>query len=158
MFSGLFLCNSDDYYSERYLRFIKWGGSRLVSGRPVGRFDMNTMTSSNGTIFRVLQGIHRSPVNSPHKGQWHGALMFSFIYVWINSWVNNREAGDLWRYRARYDVIVMKTWHVILIIWEFPLWRQGDHKITLYPEWELLSCVDDTFVIHSPHATEIARS
>ena len=54
-----------------------------------------------------VQGIHRSPVNSPHKGQWRGALMFSFICVWINSWVNNREAGDWRRYRAHYDVIVM---------------------------------------------------
>ena len=24
-------------------------------------------------------GIHRSPVNSPHRGQWRGALMFSLI-------------------------------------------------------------------------------
>ena len=45
-------------------------------------------------------GIHRSPVNSPHKSQWRGALMFSLICVWINGWVNNREAGDLRRYRA----------------------------------------------------------
>ena len=54
-----------------------------------------------------VRGIHRSPVNSPHKGQWRGALMFSFICVWINGWVNNREAGDLRRNRARYDVNVM---------------------------------------------------
>ena len=54
-----------------------------------------------------VRGIHRSPVNSPHKGQWRGALMFSLICVWINDWVNNREAGDLRRYRAHYDVIVM---------------------------------------------------
>ena len=54
-----------------------------------------------------LRGIHRWPVNSPHKGQWRGALMFSLICVWINAWVNNREAGDLRRYRAHYDVIVM---------------------------------------------------
>ena len=40
-------------------------------------------------------GIHRSPVNSPHKGQWRRALMYSFICVWIKGWVNNREAGDL---------------------------------------------------------------
>ena len=33
--------------------------------------------------------------------------MFSLIYVWINDWVNNREAGDLRRYRAHYDVSVM---------------------------------------------------
>ena len=40
------------------------------------------MTSSNGNIFRVtghLYGIHWSSVNSPHKGQWRGALMFSLI-------------------------------------------------------------------------------
>ena len=69
------------------------------------------MTSSNGNIFRVtghiVRGIHRWPVNSPHKGQWHGRLMFSLICVWINGWVNNREAGDLRCYRAHYDVIVM---------------------------------------------------
>ena len=41
------------------------------------------------------------------KGQWRGALMFSLICVWINDWVNNREAGDLRRYRAHYDVTVM---------------------------------------------------
>ena len=26
-----------------------------------------------------VQAIHRSPVNSPHKGQWRGAFMFSLI-------------------------------------------------------------------------------
>ena len=52
-------------------------------------------------------GIHRSPVNSLHKGQWRGSLMFSLICVWINGWVNNHKAGDLRRYRAHYDVTVM---------------------------------------------------
>ena len=54
-----------------------------------------------------VRGIHRSPVNSPNKGQWHGALMFSLICAWINDWVNNRKAGDLRRHRAHYDVSVM---------------------------------------------------
>ena len=54
-----------------------------------------------------VRGIHRSPVNSPHKGQWRGALMFSLICVWMNGWVNTREAGDLRRYRGHYDVIIM---------------------------------------------------
>ena len=58
-----------------------------------------------------VRGIHRSPVNSPHKGQWHGSLMFSLICVGINGWVNNLEAGDLRRYRAHYDVIVMAPNH-----------------------------------------------
>ena len=54
-----------------------------------------------------VRGIHRSPVNSPHKGQWRGALIFSLICVWINGWVNNSDAGDFRRYRAHYDAIVM---------------------------------------------------
>ena len=54
-----------------------------------------------------VRGIHRSPVNSPHKGQWRGALMFTLICARINGWVNNPEAGDLWRHRVHYDVIVM---------------------------------------------------
>ena len=54
-----------------------------------------------------VPGIHRSPLNSPRKGQWRGALMFCLIRAWINSWVNNCEAGDLRRYLAHCDVIVM---------------------------------------------------
>ena len=54
-----------------------------------------------------VRGIHRSPVNSPHKGQWRGALMFSLINAWINGWANNCEAGDLTRHRAHYDVTVI---------------------------------------------------
>ena len=64
------------------------------------------------------RGIHRSPVNSPHKGQWRGALMFSLIWVWINGWVNKSEAGDLRRYRAHYDVTVMH-WLYVTATWQF---------------------------------------
>ena len=68
------------------------------------------MMSSNGNILRVAglragnspvtllalcAGIHRSPVNSPHEGQWRVALKFSLICTWINDRVNIREAGDL---------------------------------------------------------------
>ena len=69
------------------------------------------MTSSNGNIFRVtghlcgeLTGPRWIPSN---KGQRRGDLMLSLICVWINGWVKNLEAGDLRRYRAHYDVIVM---------------------------------------------------
>ena len=54
-----------------------------------------------------VRGIHWSPVNSSHKGQWRGALMFCLICVWINDWVNNCDAGDLRRHRGHYYVIVM---------------------------------------------------
>ena len=62
------------------------------------------MTSSNGNIFRVT-----GPLCTGHKGQWRGALMFYLIWALINTYVNNREAGDLRRYRAHYDVTVMGT-------------------------------------------------
>ena len=51
-----------------------------------------------------VRRIHRSPANSPHKGQWHGALMFSLICALNNGWVHNREAGDLRPHRTHYDV------------------------------------------------------
>ena len=62
-----------------------------------------------------VQGIHRSPENSPHKGQWRGALMFSLICVWTNDWENTRNAGDLRRHRVHYDVIVMFV--ICKIVW-----------------------------------------
>ena len=62
-----------------------------------------------------VRGIHRSPVNSPHKGQWRGALMFTLICTRINGGVNNGEAGDLRRYRPHYDVIVMWGKHAPVI-------------------------------------------
>ena len=34
----------------------------------------------------ICVGNHRSPVNSPHKGQWREILMFSLICTWINGW------------------------------------------------------------------------
>ena len=52
-------------------------------------------------------GIHRSPMNSPHKGQWRRALRFSLICTRINGWVNNGEAGDLRCYRVHYEVTMM---------------------------------------------------
>ena len=65
-------------------------------------------TSSNGNI-----------LNSPHKGQWRGAFMFSLICAWIKRWVTNREAGDLRRHRAHCDVIVT----VWFLQWQ---WNQLD--------------------------------
>ena len=68
----------------------------------------------------------RSPANSAHKGQWRGALMFSLICVWINGWVNNREAGDLRRHCAHYDVIVM-----VSNSWLYRSMVYGDWELTL---------------------------
>ena len=69
------------------------------------RHQMETFSA----LLAFVRGLHRSPANSLHKGQWRGALMFYLICAWINDWVNNRAAGDLRRHRAHHDVIVMET-------------------------------------------------
>ena len=56
-----------------------------------------------------VRGIHRSPLNSPHKGQWRGALAFFFICAWTSSLLYNEDTGDLRRHIAHYDVIVMDS-------------------------------------------------
>ena len=68
---------------------------------------LGNIQSWSDSLLEFQYGI----MNSPQKGQWRGALMFSLICVWINSWVNNREAGDLRRHRVHYDVIVMELAH-----------------------------------------------
>ena len=59
-------------------------------------------------LLALCAGNSQVPVNSPHKGQWRGALMFSLICARIIDWVNNREAGDLRRHRGHYHVSVME--------------------------------------------------
>ena len=76
--------------------------------RPNGRY--MTM-SSNWNIFRVtgllcgeFTGHRWIPITKASDAE-----LYCFLWSapWINGWVNKREAGDLIRHRARYDVIVM---------------------------------------------------
>ena len=90
--------NSDDNFSKVIFPFQRW---------PVHDGVIKWKYFPRNWPF--VRWIHRSPVNSPHKGQWRGALMFALICVWINGWVNNSDAGDLRRHRAHCDVIVMIT-------------------------------------------------
>ena len=43
------------------------------------------------------------------KDQWRGALRFSLICVWTNGWANNRDADDLKRHWADYDITLMTS-------------------------------------------------
>ena len=73
-------------------------------------------------LLALCAGNSPVPVNSPHKSQWRGALMFSLIYAWINDWINNREAGDLRRQCGHYDVSVMKRdWKLVNGIHRWPM-------------------------------------
>ena len=68
------------------------------------------MTSSNGNIFRVtgplcgeLTGPGEFPTQRPVTRSFD-----VFFDLRLNKWLmNNREAGDLTRYRGHYDVNVM---------------------------------------------------
>ena len=62
--------------------------------------------------------IHRSPVNSSYKGQWHGALMFSLICARANGWVNSQDAGQM-KHHVHYDVTAMRI--IFQSLMEFPL-------------------------------------
>ena len=71
-------------------------------------------------------GIQRSSVNSPHKGQWRGALMFSSICACINCWVNNDETPSrpLWPHRndltyAHDDVFTLPVKLIVVIFHYF---------------------------------------
>ena len=88
-----------------------------------------------------VRGIHRSPVNPPHKGQWRGALMFPLICVWITGWVNNREAGDLRCCRAHYDVTIMfgHSWEIM----------KPGHNLHMYHAVSRKSCIWFCWVLRS---------
>ena len=61
----------------------------------------------------------QGPVNSPHKGQWRRALMFSLICAWINDWANNPEPGDLRRLRTHYDATLMFSLFPLIAVASF---------------------------------------
>ena len=75
------------------------------------------MTWSNGNISALLSLCARnSPVTGefPSQGPVTRSFVVNLISAWINSWVIIREAGDLRRRRAYYDVMVIK-WTMITL-------------------------------------------
>ena len=74
------------------------------------------MTSSNGNISALLAlCAGNSPVTGEFPPQRPVKRSFdvSLSAPSIKGWVNNREAGDLRRHRARYDVSVMWRYQAI---------------------------------------------
>ena len=70
-------------------------------------------------------GIHRSAVNSPHKCQWRGALMFSLICAWINDWVHTIKCT------------IVSRWFGMS---SHPLWHHcNDNQHSMpWPQWWLV--------------------
>ena len=70
------------------------------------------MTSSNENIFCVtghLCGELTGPGEFPAQGPVTWSFDVFFDLCLINGWLSNREAGDLRRRHAHYDVIVLFT-------------------------------------------------
>ena len=86
------------------------------------RHQMETFSA----LLALFAGNSPVPVNSLHKDQWRGALMFSLFCAWINDWVNNREAGDFKCHRAHHAVNVM-----------WPLWAASQ----MHCKWRIVYVV-----------------
>ena len=79
--------DSFNYYSG--LHHWQWGNGMLARDITLNPMHGVLKWKHFPRYWPFVWGIHRSAVNSPHKGQWRGPLMFSFICAWINGWVNN---------------------------------------------------------------------
>ena len=111
-------CYLKQYPNISVIEMIKLNGTDMKWSNLMARVSKATAHDSSnrvrrvhimaarGFAYRIIVFTH-VVVNSPHKGQWRGDLMFSLICAWINNWVNNREAGDGRRHCAHHDVIVM---------------------------------------------------
>ena len=78
-------------------------GRRLDRSSSWWRHEMETFSA----LLAICAGNSPVPGEFPAQRPVTWSFEASLICVWINGWVNNREAGDLRRYRAHYDVIVM---------------------------------------------------
>ena len=95
--------NCHNAHTVKQVWLTHWGKNKIADILAWWRHQMETFS----VLLAICAGNSPVLVNSPHKGQWGGALMFSLICTRINGWVNNGEAGDLRCHRAHYDVIVM---------------------------------------------------
>ena len=91
--------------------------NNIINWLMVASAQKNAKDAENGDIIKwkhlsrywsFVRGIQQSPADSPHKGQWHVALMFSLICARTDDWAHNRDADDLRYHRAHYDVTVME--------------------------------------------------
>ena len=96
-----------------------------------------------------VRGIHRSPVNSPHKGRWRWALMFCSNYAWNKllskqslCWWFKTPSGSLWRQcnlwcKHDQSTKVHTCYSVLALIWQLRLYQIWWHHMASCP-WPLL--------------------
>ena len=107
--SGNFQPTYNMYFVYHVLVFIQCCRIHQSCFHPMIR--QYIMTSSKWKHFPqswpFVREVHLSPVDSHHRGQWRGVLVFFLICFWTNGWVRNRDTCDLRRHRAHYEVTVM---------------------------------------------------
>ena len=74
---------------------------------------------NNARYLLVVKGTHCWTVDSPHRSQWRGPLMFSLICAWTKGWANNRDAGDLRRRRVEivWGTVIVPVHPKTIIKW-----------------------------------------
>ena len=84
------------------------------------------------------RGIHRLPMDSPHKGQWHRALVFSLNYAWTNGW-ETIETAVIW------DAIAL----IITSLWMrcCPIWYTVRYFGSLFLNHSFIRLSDQSFAI-----------
>ena len=126
--------------------------SHLYTIGPVLSWSTTMMTTTKNIhhprYWPFVRGIHRSPVNSPHKGQWRGALMFSLFCKrlkkqWRHRWFETLSR-PLWRHcnaiwnsswaRMTYLIICDRCiWPSILHLWKRLVLRYHEWRVTFKP-------------------------
>ena len=107
------------------------------------------MTSSNWNIFRVTGPLYGEFTCHRWIPLTKTSGMELWCFLWINCWVNNREAGDLRRHRAHYDITVMSCLILTRLLCnlvhheshlDVKPWKPGIH----YRTQRLPTCINDT--------------
>ena len=76
------------------------------------RHQMETFSA----LLAICAGNSPVPGEFPTQRPVTRSFDVTLICARINAWVNNREAGDLRRYRPHCDVIVMISWTLSLLV------------------------------------------
>ena len=99
---------------------VVWTAVPAYTANQCGLFHDDVITWKHfPRYWPFVQGIHRSPVNSPHKGKWRRALMFSWSAPWVHGWVNTGEAGNLRRVIGWQSVDISGQQSHISPLWDF---------------------------------------
>ena len=82
--------------------------------------------------------IHWSPVDSPNKGQWRGALMFSLMCARTNGWAHNQDTGDFRRHGDHFDTIIIWFRSILLLSGKGIIWAIVEHKLWIFISIEII--------------------